>query len=333
MIKTVVLGSGAWGTAMAFHLASCGHQVWLVTRDEATAQLLKSSGGNEAYIPGLKFPQNLVVSSDFNVLLDSDLAFLACPSQGIYEFCQRIGEIPFGRAKKPLVVTLCKGFVPETFDLPTSIVQKLLPTFDVAVLSGPTHALDVAKGKPTAAVLASCIEEERLEKFQEAINSSQFRIYRSADLLGVELGGCLKNPYAIGMGFAAALDYGDNGRAALLTRMMTELARIGTALGGKNKTFYGLSGLGDLLATAQGTWSRNRQFGERIARGESVEAIFRAQKVVVEGYRATKGFYDICRRHNIECPIMTTIYKILYGECGTDTILVNLMERELKAED
>ncbi|MDR1456610.1 MAG: NAD(P)-dependent glycerol-3-phosphate dehydrogenase [Puniceicoccales bacterium] len=312
--KCVILGAGAWGTAMAMHLALRGLMVTLVPRDNAHAIRMRAENGNMEYIPGITFPENLQISSDFAATKGCDFAFFACPSAGIIEFCQRVREV-FPRAdssKKPFFITLCKGLVPDSLRLPLSVVREILPNFPCGVLSGPTHALDVAQGLPTAAVLAAKAPVEIIQCAQRAICGPNFRIYMSADTTGVELGGCLKNPYAIGIGLAAGINYGDNGRAALLTRMMAELERIGVALGGTRETFYGLSGLGDLFATAGGQWSRNRMFGERVGCGESPEAIIQSQNSVVEGYGSAKHFHEICRMKNIHAPILDEIYAVLY---------------------
>lgn len=333
ILKIAVLGSGSWGTAMALYLARIGHEVFLVPRDPQAAEKMRHDGKNADYIPQINFPKNLRVEESFNIIRDVSIAFLACPSQGIVEFSERIRAVDFPSGRdRPFLISLCKGLVSDGLDLPSTVLQGRLPDFSVGCLSGPTYAADVALGKPTAAVLAANLEEGELSRFQLAINSTQFRIYRSHDLIGVELGGCLKNPYAIGMGFAFASDCGDNGRAALLTRMAAELARIGVALGGRLQTFYGLSGLGDLLATGQGSWSRNRSFGERVAKGERPAQIVASQKAVVEGYRSTKSFYEICRRRHIPCPILDGINKVVYGNVSPDKILNLLMSRDLTVE-
>jgi glycerol-3-phosphate dehydrogenase (NAD(P)+) len=326
--KCVILGAGAWGTAMAIHLAIRGQAVTLVARDDAHAQRMRAENGNTEYIPGIHFPENLRISSDFAATRGSDFIFFACPSAGIVEFCQRVRVVfsPVSPSPRPFLITLCKGLVPGSLRLPLSVVREILPAFPCGVLSGPTHALDVAQELPTAAVLAAKgVPPEMVQWAQGAINGPNFRVYMSADTTGVELGGCLKNPYAIGIGLAAGINYGDNGRAALLTRMMAELVRIGVALGGTKETFYGLSGLGDLFATANGRWSRNRMFGERVGRGESPEGIIKSQKSVVEGYGSAKHFHEICRAKNLHTPILDEIYSILYENGRADCAFRSFM--------
>jgi glycerol-3-phosphate dehydrogenase (NAD(P)+) len=226
---------------------------------------------NCSYLPGFPFPPNLHIDGDFSAIRWADGAFLACATAGVLEYCRRVGaEAP---ADPPPLITLCKGFVPETWQLPLAVVDAVLPAFPRGTLSGPTHAEDVALGHPSAAVLAAQLEPERLMRLQEWINGPRFRVYRTADLMGVELGGSLKNPYAIGLGIAERFAGSGNGRAALFTRMVAELVRIGTALGGKAETFYGLSGLGDLMATGSCDWRINRTLGLRFGAGEDPAAI------------------------------------------------------------
>jgi glycerol-3-phosphate dehydrogenase (NAD(P)+) len=285
---------------------------------------------NRSYLPGFPFPPNLHIGGDFDAIRWADGAFLGCSTAGVLEYCRRIGtEAP---AAPPPLITLCKGFVPETWQLPLAVVKEVLPSFPCGTLSGPTHAEDVALGHPAAAVLAGRLESERLVCLQEWISGPRFRVYRTTDLAGVELGGSLKNPYAIGLGIAERFAGSGNGRAALFTRMVAEMVRIGTALGGRVETFYGLSGLGDLMATGSCDWSRNRTFGLRIGAGENPAAIIAGEKTTVEGYRATKGFYDICHERNISCPVLDGVYGILYEAVPAAEIGNTLMSRALREE-
>ncbi|MDR1437842.1 MAG: NAD(P)-dependent glycerol-3-phosphate dehydrogenase [Puniceicoccales bacterium] len=327
-VKCAVLGAGAWGTAMAIHLANIGHRVFLVSRDVDHAKRMVATGSNGEYISGITFPENLTVSAEFAVARNCEIIFLACPSAGIVEFCRRLQAVQWNRSGPfPYVISLCKGFIPSTSRLPLSAVNKMLPQFPNGVLSGPTHALTVAFSRLTAAVFASQQPSNAVEGIRKALHSPNFHVYASEDVIGVELGGCLKNPYAIGMGMAVGSDCGDNGCAALVTRMVAEMTHIGVALGGKRDTFYGLSGLGDLLATVSGQWSRNRNFGERIGRGESPEEIMQSQRGVVEGYHSTRGFYEICRKSNLTTPILNEIHSVLYEGRKCDKIAGSFMER------
>jgi glycerol-3-phosphate dehydrogenase (NAD(P)+) len=330
--KFAIFGAGAWGTAMALHLASLGHEVRLVARDCGWAATVEESRENFEYLRGFKFPDNLHIDGDFSRIAWADCAFLACSTSGVVEFCSKIASAAGGPSAPPPLITLCKGFVPETRKLPLQTVREILPNFSCGTLSGPTYARDVAMGHPTAAVLAADVDQNRLKWLQAVINGPKFRIYRTSDVIGVELGGSIKNPYAIGMGIAEHFVGSGNGKAALFTRMMAELVRIGVALGGKAKTFYGLSGLGDLVATGSGDWSRNRTFGLRIGSGENPAEIIAAEKTTVEGYRAADGFHSICAEVGTRCPIMDGIWGILYGNMPAAEIGNSLMSRELREE-
>jgi glycerol-3-phosphate dehydrogenase (NAD(P)+) len=328
--KFALFGAGAWGTAVALHLAACGHEVRLVARDPDWAAEAEAARENGDYLPGFRFPDRLHIGADFSAIRWADGAFLACSTAGAVEYCRRIAAA--AAAEPPPLITLCKGFVPETWQLPIAVLEEILPNFPCGTLSGPTHARDVALGHPTAAVLAVRGAPDLLKRLQLWISSPNFRIYRTADLRGVELGGSLKNPYAIGMGIAERFAGSGNGQAALFTRMVAELVRIGVALGGRAETFYGLSGLGDLVATGTGSWSRNRTFGQRIAAGEDAKAIIGAERTTVEGYRSAKGFHDICREKGISCPVLDGIYGILYENVPAGAIRNALMARELREE-
>ncbi|MDR1436402.1 MAG: NAD(P)H-dependent glycerol-3-phosphate dehydrogenase [Puniceicoccales bacterium] len=329
--KFAIFGAGAWGTAMALHLASLGHEVRLVARNGPWADAARVAGENFDYLPGFAFPGNLSIGADFSAINWADCSFLACSTAGVVEYCGRIGAAHSSKFHSP-IITLCKGFVPETRQLPLATVQKILPAFPLGVLSGPTNAADVARGHPAAAVLAVGGGDGELVRLQRYISGPRFRAYRTKDICGVELGGSLKNPYAIGIGIAERFAGGGNGIAALLTRTLAEMVRIGVALGGKAETFYGLSGFGDLVATANGSWSRNRTFGLRIGAGESPRRIIDSEKTTVEGYGATDGFRSLCLGRGIECPILDGIWRILYDSLSPVEILNALMARELCEE-
>ncbi|MDR2576954.1 MAG: NAD(P)H-dependent glycerol-3-phosphate dehydrogenase [Puniceicoccales bacterium] len=330
MKKFVIFGAGAWGTALALHLGTLGYEVLLVLRREEQALEMARTRENSAHFPGFQLPANIHVSANLT-LKDAAAVFLGCATAGVIEFCKRINTAATQDNSYPPIISLCKGLVPETRQLPSDAIAQLLPRHHVGALSGPTYARDVAQGKQTAAVLAFAKNFEKLCEMQALISSHLFRVYRTNDLRGVELGGALKNPYAIGMGIAEQFAGSDNGRAALLTRMLAELTRIGTALGGCEKTFYGLSGLGDLVATGSGEWSRNRSFGLRIGRGEKAEVIAR-EGITIEGYGAAKGFREICHAKNIRAPILEGLCGILYESRPPEDICNMLMCGDLREE-
>jgi glycerol-3-phosphate dehydrogenase (NAD(P)+) len=227
---------------------------------------------------------------------------------------------------------MCKGLELETFKTPAEIVAEELPGLACGVLSGPTFAGEVAQGKPAAVVLAVGNDSVRGRDYQQAISNSSLRVYLSGDVHGTELGGTLKNVYAIGVGLCDGLQLGDNAKAALLTRSLNEMVQLGCVLGGQKETFFGLSGFGDLVATCSGAWSRNRTFGERVGRGEKPEIIVDSQKTVVEGYRAVLCLHEICQDRRLEAPILTLIHAILYDALEPKAAMLKLMNRDLKSE-
>jgi glycerol-3-phosphate dehydrogenase (NAD(P)+) len=231
------------------------------------------------------------------------------------------------------LVSLAKGLEATTHLRPSEIIQEVLPGSRVATLSGPSNAEEVALGMPTAVVLASNqIHGERISELQAALSARSFRVYASDDLTGVELGGCLKNIYAIAAGCCDGLKLGDNAKSAMLTRALSEMVRLGQLLGARAETFYGLGGFGDLVATAHGSWSRNRTFGQRIAEGTPARVLIENRRTVVEGYRSALSFFELCRTRGIEAPILAEVHAILYADKPPAAALQSLMSRELKRE-
>ena len=328
-----ILGAGAWGTAMALHLDRCGHSVTLVPRRMEHALEIASSRENRDYLPGYKLPQRIQIGCEAApVLMEAEVVFLACPSKALRELCDSIKPHLAAAWQLKLCLTLCKGLELETFKTPAEIVGEAMPGVACGVLSGPTFAGEVADGKPTAVVLAVGTDCPSPERYQEAFSNTSLRAYLSEDVRGTELGGTLKNIYAIGSGLCDGLKLGDNAKAALLTRSLNEMVRLGVQLGGQQATFFGLSGFGDLVATCSGTWSRNRTFGERVGAGEAPQAIVDSQKSVIEGYRATKCLQLICEQKKVDAPILSVIHSILYEGLEPLTAIQQLMTRELKVE-
>jgi glycerol-3-phosphate dehydrogenase (NAD(P)+) len=328
-----ILGAGAWGTAMALHLDRCGHSVTLVPRRMEHALEIASSRENRDYLPGYKLPQRIQIGCEAApVLMEAEVVFLACPSKALRELCDSIKPHLAAAWQLKLCLTLCKGLELETFKTPAEIVGEAMPSVACGVLSGPTFAGEVADGKPTAVVLAVGKDCPSPERYQEAFSNTSLRAYLSEDVRGTELGGTLKNIYAIGSGLCDGLKLGDNAKAALLTRSLNEMVRLGVQLGGQQATFFGLSGFGDLVATCSGTWSRNRTFGERVGAGEAPQAIVDSQKSVIEGYRATKCLQLICEQKKVDAPILSVIHSILYEGLEPLTAIQQLMTRELKVE-
>ena len=230
-------------------------------------------------------------------------------------------------------IALCKGLEPNSNLFAHEVMsQEMGEEKAVGYLTGPSHAHDVALGKPGAMSLAMNLNQGNLNELRDAISSSSLRIYSTDDLVGVALGSCLKNVYAIATGISDGLGFGDNARAALLTRSMNEMISLGDRIGGNKETFFGLSGFGDLIGTCMGEWSRNRNFGIEVATGKSPSDIENAQRTVVEGYWATQCFHEKCNQLNIEMPILNEIYDILYNNKQPTDALEALMSRDLKRE-
>jgi glycerol-3-phosphate dehydrogenase (NAD(P)+) len=305
----------------------------LVPRRVEHALAIASSRENCDYLPGYKLPHTIQIGCELGpVLMEAEVIFLACPSKALRALCESLKPHLAAAWQLKLCLIMCKGLELETLKTPGEIVGEALPGVACGVLSGPTFAGEVAAGKPTAVVLAVGSDCEDPERYQTAFSNTALRAYLSDDVLGTELGGTLKNIYAIGSGLCDGLNMGDNAKAALLTRSLTEMVRIGVQLGGQQTTYFGLSGFGDLVATCSGSWSRNRTFGERVGQGETPQAIVEGQKSVVEGYRATQCLHQICAEKQVDAPILNVIYAILYDGLEPLTAMQQLMTRDLKAE-
>lgn len=328
-----ILGAGAWGTAMALHLDRCGHSVTLVPRRMEHALAIASSRENQDYLPGYTLPHRIQIGCEIEpVLMEAEVVFLACPSKALRALCESLRGRLESAWQLKLFVVMCKGMELETFKTPVEIVNEFFPQVACGVLSGPTFAGEVAAGKPTAVAFAVDADFEDALRYQQAFSNAGMRAYLSHDVRGTELGGTLKNIYAIASGLCDGLQQGDNAKAALLTRSLNEMVRLGVLLGGEKESFYGLSGFGDLVATCSGAWSRNRTFGQRVGEGEKPEAIVASQKSVVEGYRAADCMKRLCDAKQVDAPILSQIHAILYEGCEPASALSALMNRELKSE-
>jgi glycerol-3-phosphate dehydrogenase (NAD(P)+) len=332
-MNSCVLGAGAWGTAIALHLMKCGHSVSLAPRRIEQAMQLTSSRENTEYLPGFSLPESLQIGYELEpILMEADVAFLACPAKGLRPICERIIKETKGHDHLKLIVILSKGFEKDSFKMPYEVVREYFPNTPVGILSGPSFASEVAAAGPTALSLAVEICSPSMEELQETISNDKLRVYLTDDLKGVGYGGILKNIYAIGAGLCDGLKLGDNAKSAYITRALNEMVSIGKSLGGRKETFYGLSGFGDLIATCFGEWSRNRTFGESLGMGIPLDEILDGQKTVVEGVVAVDCLYQIARRDDLETPILDELYAILYHKKSPELALNNLMVRHLKTE-
>ncbi len=332
-MKFVVVGAGAWGTAFAVHLARAGREVILMPRRVEQARALLEEQENRDYLPGVPLPANVRIASALDKALSAaDVVMLACPAQALRATLERVRVALPPDPAGPVMLSLVKGLELGTHLRPSEVIAAVLPGLPVGALTGPTNALEVARAQPSAMLLASAPPHRFALNVQAAISSATLRVYTTEDLIGAEIGGCLKNVYAIAAGCCNGLNLGDNTKAALLTRALAEMVRVGVALGAQAETFYGLSGFGDLIATCYGGWSRNREFGQLIGEGHSVADILAPRKTVVEGYKTTEAFASLCSTRGIEAPILREMHAILAQGKKPAAALAALMSRELKRE-
>lgn len=332
-MNIVILGAGSWGSAMAVHLNRCGQRVTLIPRRLEQALAIAASRENADYLPGVPFPQDIQIAHvPAPALTECDVLVFACPSKVLRETAERVK--PFITPTTRIVISLCKGLEAETLLRPEQVLRQVFPDVPCGTISGPTNAGEVAECLPAAVVFASDAPAELTEEIQREFSNASFRIYRSSDLIGVEMGGSLKNIYAIAAGICDGLKLGANARASLLTRALAEMGRIIEAEGGNIETVRGLSGMGDLVATATADWSRNRAFGLAIGRMGMQAALekMKAQKSVVEGYYATKNFHESVLRSGVRAPILHGIFEVLYNDLPLADLLTMLMTRSLKEE-
>lgn len=329
-----VIGAGAWGTAFALHLVRRGQAATLVTRRAEHAATLNAARENADYLPGIALPDSLVVTADLRgALARADVVLIAVPSQSLRDWSEKIAAVlPATRAPR-LALSLTKGLEAGTLLRPSEVLALHLPASAVGTLTGPTNAAEVARGQPAAMLLATTATDHAfVSEVQCALSGPSLRIYTSDDLAGAEYAGCLKNVYAIAAGCCDGLKLGDNIKAALLTRALAEMVRVGSTLGARAETFYGLSGFGDLIATCYGGWSRNRDFGHRIGQGQSVADVIANRKTVVEGFATAEAFANLCTARGIDAPILHEVHEILCAGKKPAAALSSLMLRELKRE-
>jgi glycerol-3-phosphate dehydrogenase (NAD(P)+) len=331
-VNFCIYPAGAWSTAIALHLFRLGHEVTLVPFALEEAMFMTSKR-ESPFLPGYTLPEGLQVGLELApALLEADSCILGAPSKYLRSVCRSVKAASKGAARLSSVVLLTKGLEEGSLLPATDVAQAEFGAgIDVAVLSGPSFASQVAAGMPTAVVLAGKAAPERLRALQEAMSGLSLRIYTSNDTAGVCIGGSVKNVYAIAAGCCDGLALGDNAKAALLTRSLAEMMRVGVALGGKAETFFGLSGFGDLVLTCNGKESRNRTFGEGIAKGMSVEELLATGKTV-EGYVSCASFVEICRQKKVDAPILEQVNLILQGKIRPADAIASLMGRDLKPE-
>jgi glycerol-3-phosphate dehydrogenase (NAD(P)+) len=329
--RAAVLGAGSWGTAFSLVLADAGTDVVLWGRRRELVDELSRTRENAAYLPGVRLPGAVRVTADAEeALTGAEMVVLAVPSQRLRENLEAWAPLLPADA---VLVSLAKGVELGTAKRMSEVVREVAraPAERVAVVSGPNLAREIAARQPAAAVVA-CEDESVAEKLQAACHGPVFRPYTNTDVVGVELGGAVKNVIALAVGMAEGMGFGDNARASLITRGLAETARLGAALGADQHTFAGLAGLGDLVATCVSPLSRNRTFGEQMGRGLSVDEIVAASRQVAEGVKSCESIRDLAARHDVDMPITAHVYAVVHDGMRPDEMLRSLMTREAKPE-
>jgi glycerol-3-phosphate dehydrogenase (NAD(P)+) len=330
-----VVGAGSWGTALARLLALNGHSVHLWSYEKEIADQIKHYRENKIYLPEISLPQSIESTTQLSEVMDQKkLLVLAVPSHFFRNILRQM--IPFLSLikKECLWISATKGIENDTLLTMSQVLSELLaPEYHpfIGCLSGPTFAKEVSRELPTAVTLASILEKTAALA-QRFFSNSTFRVYTNSDLLGVELGGALKNVIALAAGISDGLGLGHNSRAALITRGLAEICRLGEKMGAREPTFFGLAGIGDLVLTCTGELSRNRGVGLRLGQGEKLPAILSTMTMVAEGIKTTRSAYQLSIREQMEMPIVSQIYGILYEGCDPRQSVKDLMSRDLKAE-
>ncbi len=326
--KITVLGDGGWGTTLAILLSKKGYDVTLWSAFKDYAALLDKKRVNPYYLKGIKIPKNIRISSDLCDVCSCDLVVLAVPSQYLRGVLLKSKRY---YARTIPVVSVVKGIENKPLLRMSEVIAQVWSPDDIVVLSGPTIALEVARGIPTTAVVASKNKSLMLD-LQDLFMTPFFRIYTNGDIAGVELGGSLKNIIAIVCGISDGLGFGTNTKAAILSRGLAEIARLGTAMGGKKESFFGISGLGDLVTTCFNNLSRNHQVGYRIGKLEPLKQVVRSMRMVAEGVPTTRSAYMLGHKLGVDLPITNEIYHVLFKDRAPLVAVRRLMLREKKAE-
>ncbi|MFC7370500.1 NAD(P)H-dependent glycerol-3-phosphate dehydrogenase [Fictibacillus iocasae] len=327
MNKIAVIGSGSWGTALALVLADNNHSVFLWGRRADQAAEINTEHTNARYLPGIMLPHEIKATTSLKKAVDgAEVIVLVTPTKALREVLHEMK----GHLEKPAVfVHASKGIEPGTYKRISEIIEEEIPDSlrtAVAVLSGPSHAEEVSLRQPTT-VTVSCEDIKRAEQVQDLFINQNFRVYTNPDVIGVELGGALKNIIALGAGMSDGLGYGDNAKAALITRGLAEIARLGTSMGANPLTFAGLTGIGDLIVTCTSVHSRNWRAGNMLGKGIALEEVLSQMGMVVEGVRTTKAAYELARSVDVEMPITNVLYEVLFNGKEPKQAVDELMKR------
>ena len=326
-MRVTVLGDGGWGTTLALHCHRLGHRVAWWSAFPGYAAVLRRRRENVKFLPGVPIPRTLAIVSDLDeALASARLVILAVPSQHLRAVVRRLAPLA---APRPVLVSAAKGLERGTLKRMSEVITGELGPGRLAVLSGPNIAAEIARGKPASSVAASR-DPAAAREVQRALMSDRLRIYTSRDVAGVELGGALKNPIAIAAGIGDGLGLGSNAKAALVTRGVVEMARLGRALGAREATFWGLSGLGDLMTTCLS--GRNHWLGQELGRGRRLKAVLGSTPMVIEGVETSRAAVQLARRHRVELPIIEQVHAVLFERRAPQRAFETLMRRAGKPE-
>lgn len=326
-----ILGDGAWATTLAGVASENGHLVTVWSAFPDYLEELDKKRENSVYLPGIKISQNIIFEKDLlKAISSSDVIIFAIPSKFFREIAKKIKQLNVP-LKGKIFVNVSKGIERGTLKRMTEILKEELGSIKTAVFSGPTIAIEVAKKLP-ALIVVSAKDKKDAKRIQDIFSNEYFRVYTSTDVLGVEMGGPLKNIIAVVAGISDGVGFGSNAKAAILTRGIVEIQRLGQAMGAKKKTFTGLAGLGDLSTTCISLESRNRTFGERIGKGEKMEDIVKSTSAIIEGATTTEAIYELSKKYKVEMPITEQVYLILYKNKSPKAAIIDLMTREKKSE-
>lgn len=329
MKKISVIGAGSWGTALACLLNDNQHNVTIWSIDKNEVEMLTTYREQKEKLAGVKVADEIKITADLKeALTDKDIVVMAVPSIFVRSTAKKMAEVMSG---SPIIVNVAKGIEEDTLMTLTDIIKEELPEYQVAVLSGPSHAEEVGRKIPTTCVVGSS-DKETCEILQDVFMNQVFRVYTSSDVLGIELGGALKNVIALAAGINDGLGYGDNSKAALMTRGIAEISRLGVKMGAKMETFYGLSGIGDLIVTCSSKHSRNRNAGYYIGKGMSYEEAMKEVKMVVEGVYSAKAAYALSKKYNSPLPIIEQVNKVLFEQKAPTEAVTELFLRDKKME-
>ncbi len=328
-MKAGILGAGSWGTALAVQLAK-KNDITLWEFDSAQVKLIEQKRRNDKFLPGIEIPKNISISNNLtDVISRSDVLFFVVPSHVLRHVSKSASA--FDLSQKHLV-TLVKGLEDNTYKRMSEVISDEIKSYaSISALSGPSHAEEVSRNIPTAIILASA-ELEKIRFMQNEMSTDAFRVYLNHDILGVELGGAVKNIIAIAAGISDGLGFGSNTKSALITRGVEEMNRLAISMGANKKTLFGLSGIGDLITTCISKFSRNRHVGEELGKGRKLKEILSSMVMVAEGVPTTKAIYHLSQQKKIDMPITASVYKILYEESRPSDEVLNLMGRPGKEE-